>query len=289
MISADKPFDMEQKINNIEILKNEYAHYYNGLRADELQPYKIILGSTLVFNKNDIIDKVILLYESRLIILKNINGSVTKHIIEYTDINYIINEGIPNPSCIIIEYGSDGKEEIHYDSKALSIANSLLSDLRNFTVAKVEVENVKNNENISGETFSNLKEIKYMGYSFAEKALLDKGVIICSLNQRRVYDRAWWVFRKTVTQNHFTIICNNEIVIFLEKCNPKRQWSISGDLIFIPLKTLKCTSIEATGKGMIMRYLFNSGKKYELFYENQRTDELLKIMSFLNGSIASNN
>jgi len=286
MISADKPFDMEQKLKDLEMIKNEYASYYSCLRADELQPSKIIIGSNLTIKKNDAGEKVILLYQSRLIILKNINESVTKHIIEYSDINYIINEGMPNPSCLIIEYGSDGKEEILYDSKAYSIVNSLLSDLRSFTVANPKVGAV---ENISDDVFSELKENKYIGASIAKKALLDNNVIICSLKQRRIYDRVWWILRKAVTQNHFTIICNNEIVIFLEKCNTKRQWFTSGDLIFIPIKTLKCTSIEVTGKGMIMRYLFHSDRKYELFYENERTDELLKIMAFINGRITDGN
>jgi hypothetical protein len=284
MISMDKYSTSGSLIYNIEVIKKEYSQCYNSLSSNELEPYKIILSSNLILKKNESLEKILLFYTRKLIILKKQDDRVSKHIIQYSDINYIVNEGVPDSSCLTIVYASDTKEKIIYDSKASGIVESMLYDLRKFTVAEI-----RNIESISDATLSDLDESEYIGASIAEKALLDKCAVIFSLKQKRVYDYAWWLFRRTITQAHFTIICNNEIVIFLENSNSKSKKSINGDLVFIPIKALKSTSIEATGKGMILRYQFYSHTKYELFFENERTDELLKVMSFLNGMIASEN
>lgn len=280
---TSKTFVMEPIIYDIDILSKEYPQYFNYLSTDELQPDKIILCSNLNLRKIDSIDKILLLYSKRLIILKNINDTILKNIVDYTDINYVISEGMPNPSSITIEYRADGRERFFFDTKATTLVEALVTDFRKFTTTKVDIQTV---EKIPMITFSDLQENKYIGATIAKKAVMDKNKVICSLKQRRIFDLSWWFFRNIVTQAHFTVICQNEIIIFWENRSAKRKRGICGDLIFISIGALKNASIEATGKGMILRYLFKTDRKLEFFYENERTDELLKIMSFINGTIS---
>jgi hypothetical protein len=87
------------------------------------------------------------------------------------------------------------------------------------------------------------------------------------------------------SQTHYTIVSNNEIVVFKEKYEPMDDKDICGDLIFIPLNSVKSVSLESTDKGMLMKYMFSTKKTFELFYQNEKTDELLKAMSYINGVI----
>ncbi len=282
MISANRAFDLEPLID-IKTLKSKFPQYYKYLYGDELQPNKIVLCSNLILKKDDTLEKILLVYKDRFIIIKSINGNITKYIIEYKDIDYIVSEGMPNPSGIAVEYRTDARERIFYDAEGMEIVNTLLLELRkNINMAV----NIIQREGIPELAFSDMEAKKYAGAVIANNALLDKASAVCSIKQKRIYTRVGYLFRRTLTQTHFTIVCKREIVIFREKGKARTGDSVSGDLMYIPLGAIKNVSIEATGKGMILKYLFNSNRKLELYYENERTDQLLKLMSYLNGQVS---
>ncbi len=286
MISMDNYSAVEPLEGKIEVLKKGYIEYYNSLREDEFHPQKIIISSDLLVIENESLEKVILLYSNKLIILKRVDNNILKNILEYNDINYIVDEEISSSSCLTILYGTDREERIFYDSKGYSIAKALLYDLRKLIVSKAAILKGESKPNYK---LSDLEQSSYIGASIAKNAILDNSAIIGSLQQKRVYNYSWWILRKILTNTHVTIINENEVVVFIEKFNDKRKRNVSGDLFFIPIKALMSISIEATGKGMIMRYLFYSGRKFELFYQNEKTDELLKVMSFINGILSGKN
>lgn len=128
-------------------------------------------------------------------------------------------------------------------------------------------------------------EPEYIGKVLTTEALFKHQISVLELYQRRVYDRYWSIFRKIITQTHYSIVSNNEIVVFKEKYEPMDDKDICGDLIFIPLNSVKSVSLESTDKGMLMKYMFSTKKTFELFYQNEKTDELLKAMSYINGVI----
>lgn len=281
MISANRAYDLEPLIN-INTLKNEFPQYYKYLYGDELQPNKIILCSRLILKREDTLEKILLVYKERFVIIKSINGNITKYIVEYKDIDYIVSEGMPTPSGIAVEYRTDVRERIFYDEKGLEIIDNLLLELRkNIDMAS----DIIHDENTPELAFSDMEAQKYSGAVIANKAVLDKASALCSLKQKRIYTRAGFLFRRTLTPTHFTIICKKEIIIFREKGKSGNGDSVSGDLILIGLGAIKNLSIEATGEGMILKYLFHSNRKLELFYENERTGQLLKIMSYINGLV----
>lgn len=277
---VSKSGDTDTIIDNIEMLRKDYTHYYNSLSIDELEPCKVVICSYL--HKNELHEDILLLYSSNLIILKKLISKVSKKIIQYTDINYIISEGMPDPFCITIHYNLNEEEKLYFEPGKNDIINSLLFDLRRLVALKIEDDIGEIESNIS---LYDLEKDKYIGATITKDVLMKEQSVICSIKQRTIYSHGWSILRKIISKTHYTVLCNDEIVIFLERTNSKSQQNNIGDLIFIPIKALKCTSIEATGKGMIMRYQF-SDSKYELFYENEQTDDLLKIMSYINGKIA---
>jgi hypothetical protein len=275
-----KPDYIDTIIDDIEILKKDYFNYYNCLCADELQPCKIINCVNLVIKKNYPRDKMILFYTDRLIVLKYVNDRISKNTILYSGINYIVYGGVPYLSRLTIYYNYNEKEKISFDSSSNDIVNFLLSDLRKSISQRGEIAEP---ENVS--IIADFAENKQIGALIARKAMINEQSVLACIKQKKVYDRGWSVRRKLLTQAHCSILSNSEVVVLLQNSRSKKEKDINGDLVFIPIQALKSTSIEATGKGMVMKYLFCSDMKYQLFYENERTDELLKIMSFLNGII----
>lgn len=281
MISADRS-NTTGPIINIEVLKNGFPKYYSCLSHDELQPYKIILCSGLIEKKEELLEKIILVYSTKLIIIKNINANISKYKLNYDDINYITLEGMPDPYCITIDYKYDLKERVFCNTEAFDLVYELIRDLRKKILNSISLEE---REDYSDIAFSDMEEKKYPGASIARTSVLEQDSVLCSLKQRRIFDHPGLVFRKFITKTHFTLVCKKEIIIFFEKINSRINHNFSGDLIHIPLKALKNVSLEATGKGMILKFLFNTDKKLELFYDNDRTDQLLKIMSYINSMI----
>ncbi len=281
MISADRS-NTTGPIINIEVLKNGFPKYYGCLSHDELQPYKIILCSGLIEKKEELLEKIILVYSTKLIIIKNINANISKYKLNYDDINYITLEGMPDPYCITIDYKYDLKERVFCNTEAFDLVYELIRDLRKKILNSISLEE---REDYSDIAFSDMEEKKYPGASIARASVLEQDSVLCSLKQRRIFDHPGLVFRKFITKTHFTLVCKKEIIIFFEKINSRINNNFSGDLIHIPLKALKNVSLEATGKGMILKFLFNTDKKLELFYDNDRTDQLLKIMSYINSMI----
>lgn len=281
MISADRS-NTTGPIINIEVLKNGFPKYYGCLSHDELQPYKIILCSGLIEKKEELLEKIILVYSTKLIIIKNINANISKYKLNYDDINYITLEGMPDPYCITIDYKYDLKERVFCNAEAFDLVYELIRDLRKKILNSISLEE---REDYSDIAFSDMEEKKYPGASIARASVLEQDSVLCSLKQRRIFDHPGLVFRKFITKTHFTLVCKKEIIIFFEKINSRINNNFSGDLIHIPLKALKNVSLEATGKGMILKFLFNTDKKLELFYDNDRTDQLLKIMSYINSMI----
>ncbi|MDF2987250.1 MAG: hypothetical protein K0R50_2760 [Eubacterium sp.] len=278
MISADRA-NTTGPIINIEVLKNGFPKYYGCLGQDELQPDKIILCSSLIEKSDELLEKVILVYSTKLIIIKNLNSYLSKYKLNYEDINYIILEGMPNPYSITIDYKYDLKERIFYDAKSYDLVYELVSDLRKKFLDSTVLEDY------SDFAFSDVEEKTYPGASIARAGVLEQGSVLCSLKQKRIFDHPGLVFRKFITKTHFSVVCKKEIIIFFEKINSRINHNFSGDLIHIPLKALKNVSLEATGKGMILKYLFNTDRRLELFYDNDSTDQLLKIMSYINSMI----
>ncbi len=281
MISADRS-NNTGPIITIEVLKNGFPKYYGCLSHDELQPYKIILCSSLIEKKEELLEKIILVYSTKLIIIKNINANISKYKLNYDDINYITLEGMPDPYCITIDYKYDLKERVFCNAEAFDLVYELIRDLRKKILNSISLEE---REDYSDIAFSDMEEKKYPGASIARASVLEQDSVLCSLKQRRIFDHPGLVFRKFITKTHFTVVCKKEIIIFFEKINSRINKNFSGDLIHIPLKALKNVSLEATGKGMILKFLFNTDKKLELFYDNDRTDQLLKIMSYINSMI----
>ncbi len=281
MISEDRS-NTTGPIINIEVLKNGFPKYYGCLSHDELQPYKIILCSGLIEKKEELLEKIILVYSTKLIIIKNINANISKYKLNYDDINYITLEGMPDPYCITIDYKYDLKERVFCNAEAFDLVYELIRDLRKKILNSISLEE---REDYSDIAFSDMEEKKYPGASIARASVLEQDSVLCSLKQRRIFDHPGLVFRKFITKTHFTVVCKKEIIIFFEKINTRINNNFSGDLIHIPLKALKSVSLEATGKGMILKFLFNTDKKLELFYDNDRTDQLLKIMSYINSMI----
>ncbi|AEY67992.1 hypothetical protein [Clostridium sp. BNL1100] len=265
--------------NDIELLKNEYEEYYNILMQAELSPVNIIMCSSLTNEKHNAFEKFLLIYENRIVILKKVNGSISKYTIEYNEINYIVIEGLPKPVCLNIYYREEGRERIFFDSFAEEIMNRLVKEMREFIIqGRGPADAVKLGEYTSHEP-------AYVGKVLTTEALFKNQISVLELYQRRVYDRYWSIFRKIITQTHYSIVSNNEIVVFKEKYEPMDEKDICGDLIFIPLNSVKSVSLESTEKGMVLKYMFCTKKTFELFYQNEKTDELLKAMSFINGVI----
>lgn len=281
MISVDKAFDLGPSIT-MDFLKNEFPQYYKQLDEIELQPVKIILCSGLISRKDDTLEKILLVYSDRYVIIKSINKSIYKYIIEYKDIDYILKEGVPYPGSIVIEYKSDARERIFYDEKSSEVIDLLLLELRKNIAGLAKI----NYETDPGLSFSDMEEKKYPGAAIVRNALLNPSYAVCSLFQKKLNNRFGLLFRKTLTETHFTVVCKGEVIIFREKGRKMNGSGIWGDLLHIPLGAVRNVSIEATGEGMILRYLFNSNRKLEIFYENERTDQLLKIMSYINGLIS---
>ncbi len=265
--------------NDIELLKSEYEEYYNILIQGELSPINILMCSSLTNEKNNAFEKFLLLYEDRIIVLKKVNGNISKHAIEYNDINYIVIEGLPKPVCLNLYYKEEGRERIFFDSFAEEIMDRLVKELRKLIIhGRVTEETVNLFENNSDER-------EYIGKALTTQALFKNQVSVCELYQKRVYDRYWSIFRKVSTQTHYSIVSNSEMVVFKEKFEPVDDKDICGDLIFIPLTSVKNVSLESTDKGMVLKYMFYTTKTFELFYQNEKTDELLKAMSYINGVI----
>ncbi len=265
--------------NDIELLKSEYEEYYNILIQGELSPINILMCSSLTNEKNNAFEKFLLLYEDRIIVLKKVNGNISKHAIEYNDINYIVIEGLPKPVCLNLYYKEEGRERIFFDSFAEEIMNRLVKELRKLIIhGRATEEAVNLFENNSDER-------DYIGKALTTQALFKNQVSVCELYQKRVYDRYWSIFRKVSTQTHYSIVSNSEMVVFKEKFEPMDDKDICGDLIFIPLTSVKNVSLESTDKGMVLKYMFYTTKTFELFYQNEKTDELLKAMSYINGVI----
>ncbi len=265
--------------NDIELLKSEYEEYYNILTQAELSPVNIIMCSSLTTERHNAFEKIILIYENRIVVLKKVNGSISKYNIEYNDINYIVIEGLPKPVCLNIYYKEEGRERIFFDSFAEEIMNKLVKELRKLVIhGRGTVEAVKLFE-------YNNEEPLYIGKTLTTEALFKNQISVCELYQRRVYDRYWSIFRKIITQTHYSVVSNNEMVVFKEKYEPMDDKDICGDLIFIPLNSVKNVSLESTDKGMVLKYMFSTMKTFELFYQNEKTDELLKAMSYINGVI----
>ncbi len=265
--------------NDIELLKSEYEEYYNILIQGELSPINILMCSSLTNEKNNAFEKFLLLYEDRIIVLKKVNGNISKHAIEYNDINYIVIEGLPKPVCLNLYYKEEGRERIFFDSFAEEIMDRLVKELRKLIIhGRVTEETVNLVENNSDER-------EYIGKALTTQALFKNQVSVCELYQKRVYDRYWSIFRKVSTQTHYSIVSNSEMVVFKEKFEPVDDKDICGDLIFIPLTSVKNVSLESTDKGMVLKYMFYTTKTFELFYQNEKTDELLKAMSYINGVI----
>ncbi len=265
--------------NDIGLLKNEYEEYYNALIQSELNPVNILLCSSLTTEKHNAFEKILLIYEDRIVVLKKVNGSISKYNIEYNDINYIVIEGLPKPVCLNIYYKEEGRERVFFDSFAEEIMNRLVKELR-----KLIIQGGGLNEAVKLFEY-NSEEPVYIGQTLTTEALFKNQISVCELYQRRVYDRYWSIFRKIITQTHYSIVSNNEMVVFKEKYEPMDDKDICGDLIFIPLNSVKNVSLEATEKGMVLRYTFCCKKTFELFYQNEKTDELLKAMSYINGVI----
>jgi hypothetical protein len=271
--------------NSIEALRTEYEEYYSSLIDEELQPQNIILCSALTAEKYDTFEKVLLIYSDKIIVLKKVNGCISKHKVENSNINCVTLDGLPSPGSITIHYKNEGREKIFFDPMAMDVIKILVNGLRkniiqsNYQINEIFTQDkVTSNKSISYES-------EYIGTTLAVQAMLEDQTKVCILSQRRVYDRYWSIFRKVITQTHYTIVCSNEIIIFLEKYEPRDANDICGDLIFIPVSSVKSVSLEAAEKGMIMKYMFYSDKTFELFYDNERTDELLKVMSYINGVI----
>lgn len=265
--------------NDIELLKSEYEEYYNILIQAELSPINILMCSSLTNEKNNAFEKFLLLYEDRIIVLKKVNGNISKHAIEHSDINYIVIEGLPKPVCLNLYYKEEGRERIFFDSFAEEIMDRLVKELRKLIIhGRVTEETVNLFENNSDER-------EYIGKALTTQALFKNQVSVCELYQKRVYDRYWSIFRKVSTQTHYSIVSNSEMVVFKEKFEPVDDKDICGDLIFIPLSSVKNVSLESTDKGMVLKYMFYTTKTFELFYQNEKTDELLKAMSYINGVI----
>lgn len=265
--------------NDIELLKSEYEEYYNILIQGELSPINILMCSSLTNEKNNAFEKFLLLYEDRIIVLKKVNGNISKHAIEYNDINYIVIEGLPKPVCLNLYYKEEGRERIFFDSFAEEIMDRLVKELRKLIIhGRVTEETADLFENNSDER-------EYIGKALTTQALFKNQVSVCELYQKRVYDRYWSIFRKVSTQTHYSIVSNSEMVVFKEKFEPVDDKDICGDLIFIPLTSVKNVSLESTDKGMVLKYMFYTTKTFELFYQNEKTDELLKAMSYINGVI----
>ncbi len=282
MFSSDRSIATEPIID-IDSLKTYFPQYYSCLREDELKPYKIILCTNLLLHREESLEKLILIYSSKLLIIKNINNSISKLKLAFEEINFVVNEGLPNSNCITIDYKSELMERFFYDSNVNDLVNGLLVELRK---KLIESSFCTEEENNSDFAFSDAEENKYLGAAIARAAILEKATIICSIKQKKVYNYPGLVFSKIVTPTHFTMMTKNEIVIFIERITSRASHNISGDLIHVPLRALKNVTLEATGKGMIMKYIFNSERKLELFYENERTDQLLKIMSYINSLIS---
>ncbi len=282
MVSSDG-YIATEPIININILKNAYPAYYNCLNEDELQPYKIILCSNLIGKREEFAEKIILLYNTEFIMFKNVNSKISKYKLLLEEINFLVNEGLPHSYCIAIDYRNALSERIYYDSEVNDLVSGLLNELRK---KLIESTSIAERVDYSDLAFSDMEFNKYPGAEFAKSGILDKNSVLCSLMQRKVYNHPGLVFSKVLTNAHFTVICKKEILVFMERSSTRVNHSISGDLIHIPLRALKNISIEATGKGMLLKYLFNSNRKLELFYENQSTDQLLKIMSYVNSMIA---
>ncbi len=265
--------------NDIELLKNEYEEYYDTLLQAELSPVNIIICSSLTNDKHSVFEKILLLYENKIVVLKKVNGRISKYSIEYNDINYIVIEGLPKPVCLNIYYKEEGRERIFFDSFAEEIINRIVKEVREFiTKGRTSEEVAKLSEYASYEP-------EYIGKVLTTEALFKHQISVLELYQRRVYDRYWSIFRKIITQTHYSIVSNNEIVVFKEKYEPMDDKDICGDLIFIPLNSVKSVSLESTDKGMLMKYMFSTKITFELFYQNEKTDELLKAMSYINGVI----
>ncbi len=265
--------------NDIELLKNEYEEYYSTLTQNELSPVNIILCSSLTNDTDNGFEKILLIYEDRIVVLEKGNGSISKYNIGYNDVNYIVIEGLPRPGCLSIYYKEEGRERIFFDPFAEEIVNRLVEELRKLIIQDGD----SNKEGRLSEY--NAGELWYMGKVLTTEALFKDQTVVCELYQKRVYDRYWSIFRKTITQTHYSIVSNNEMVVFKEKYEPMDDKDICGDLIFIPLNSIKNVSLESTDKGMVLKYMFCCKKAFELFYQNEKTDELLKAMSFINGVI----
>ncbi|HEX2925981.1 MAG TPA: hypothetical protein VHP38_06950 [Ruminiclostridium sp.] len=267
---------------DIGFLKNEYGDYYGSLLQEERSPLSILLCSALVAEKHNSFEKILLIYTDRIIVLKKVNGVISKYPIEYGNINYIVMEGLPHPGCLIIHFSEEGREKIFFDSFAEDAIKRLAVDLRKMIAPG------SGPCNEAGRSIENMEDKSaYIGKTLAFEALFENQTCMCSLSQRRVYERYWSIFRKIVTQTHYSIVSTNEVLVFMEKYEPTDEKDICGDLIFIPLNSVKKVSLEATERGMIMKYKFNTLKTFELFYQNERTEELLQAMSFINGAIQS--
>lgn len=267
--------------NDKDFFKTEYEEYYNSLSQEELSPLNILACSALTNDKHNAFEKILLIYVDKIIVLKKVNGSISKYPIEYGDINYIVMVGHPHPVCMTIQYKKEGREKIYFDDFAEEVVNSMVNDLRRHVAGNKTCNKVVKSYSINED------ESDYIGKTLADGSLFENQKCICNLEQKRVYDRYWSIFRKVTTQTHYSVVSNDEIVIFIEKYEPCDEKDICGDLVYISLKSLKRVSLETTERGMIMKYMFKSKKIFELYYQNERTDELLKAMAFMNGVIQS--
>jgi len=283
MVISDKPFAAEPIID-VNVLKSQFHQYYNCLSEDEIQPYKIIWCSGLTLHyRADAPEKLLLIYGSLLVIIKNINGTLSKLKLDYKDINFLVEETGSTVNCITIDYKSGLKERIFYDSIVSNLVNDLLLELRKKLVQKVpEVHR----GDLPDPAFSDAEENNYPGALVARAAVMDKSSVLCSLKQKKLYDHPGLLFRKVITRTHFTIVCQKEILIFMEQANTRENHNMEGELLYISLSSLRNVSLEATGKGMLLKYIFTTERILELFYENERTDKLLKVMSYINSMTA---
>lgn len=282
MVISDKPFAAEPIID-VNVLKGQFHQYYNCLKEEEIQPYKIILCSRLTPRKPEESEKLLLIYGSVLIIIKNNNEAISKLKLDYNDINFLVRETGSTVNSVTIDYKSGLKERIFYDAMASGLVNGLLLELRKKLVEKVCDSH---RSDLSDPAFSDAEENTYFGAHMAREAVMDKAEVLCSLKQKKVYNHPGLLFSKVITQTHFTLLCKKEILIFMERASTRENHNIEGDLLYISLSSLRNVSLEATGKGMLLKYVFHTERVVELFYENESTDQLLKVMSYINSMTA---
>lgn len=182
-----------EPIIDIDSLKAYFPQYYSCLSEAELNPYKIILCSNLMLQREESFEKLILIYSSKLLIIKNLNNSISKLKLAFEEINFVVNEGLPNSKCITIDYKYEFVERIYYDSNVNDLVNGLLVELR-----KKLIENsfYAEEENYSDLAFSDAEENKYLGAAIAKGSYWRRLQLYAVLSKRKyIIIRAWFLVK----------------------------------------------------------------------------------------------